>query len=59
MVHLFVTNMSGFNPAGVDECCESKAISNRNTVSWHDDDNAYILIAHEAAQEVAEFGFPG
>jgi len=40
MVHFFVTDMSGFNPAGVDECCETKAISNRNTVSWHDDDNA-------------------
>lgn len=60
MVHLFVTNTSGFNPDEVDKCCEeAKALSNRNTVSWHDEENAYILIAHDADQELAEFGFSG
>jgi len=59
MVHLFVANMSGFNPEEVENCCEAKALSNRDTVSWHDEESVYILIAHEADQDLAKFGFPG
>ena len=50
LLHLFITRMEGLDPDDVDACCGRHDHAQRETLTWHDSDQAYFLVAHDVAQ---------
>jgi hypothetical protein len=55
MVHLFITRLEGLDPADVTGCCGTHPYAGRDTLTWHDEEHAFILVAHDQDQSLGGF----
>lgn len=56
VIHLFVTPHGLDQPSNLAQHEGRKLLHNRETLSWHDNKNAYVLVAHDKGQILGRAG---